>query len=192
MINIVVEGESDREAAKGVVRAAGRDVQRVVVANGTGRLDSRIPNYNRAAVRMPWVVFRDADSACPVELVTRLSGGIISWSPLFSLRIARSMTEAWLLADRNAFADYFSISLSRIPVDPESLPHAKRTLLALCEKSRSRVIRNDVTAAGGQIGPLYVQRINEYARQSWRPLEAASESDSLQRAIARVSELPTA
>lgn len=190
MINIAVEGESDREVAKSVVRAAGREVNRVLVAGGKSKLDPRIPNYNRASVQFPWVVFRDSDSVCPVTLRARLTVGILEWHPQFSLRIAHSMSEAWLLADRDTFSDFFSVPRNRIPDDPESLPHAKQTLLALCAQSRSRVIRRDVTAVGGQTGPLFVARVNEFASTTWRPTAASASSDSLQRAIERIRELP--
>ena len=100
MINVVVEGESDREVAKAVVAHAGHWVHQVRVAGGNTRLDPLIPKYNIAAAQHPWVVFRDSDSQCPVILRTRLTAGISSWHPQFCLRIAHSMSEAWLLADR--------------------------------------------------------------------------------------------
>ena len=57
MINIAIEGESDREAAKAVVIAAGRTIGRVAAAGGKTRLDPKIPKYNDAAKRANWVVF---------------------------------------------------------------------------------------------------------------------------------------
>lgn len=190
MINIVVEGESDRETAKAVVRAAGRNPSRVVVTGGTGRMDARIASYNRAAAQYPWVVFRDSDASCPVQLRARLTASISQWDSKFALRIAHSMSEAWLLADRERFAEYFSVPINRITSDPEALPHAKRTLLTLCAGSRSSAVRKEVTVNGGQVGPLYVLRLNEFASTVWRPDSAADSSDSLRRAIERIQELP--
>lgn len=191
MINIAVEGESDRETAKAVVRYAGHSVLNVRVAGGKNRLDPLIAKYNVAARRSPWVVFRDSDSQCPRTLRTRLTAGIASWHPHFCLRFAHSMTEAWLLADRDGFADYFKVALSRVPRDPEALPNAKQSLLALCSRSRSRAIRQDVTAAGSQTGPLYVVRINEFAANIWSVANAEASSDSLRRAVGRIRLLPT-
>ncbi|WP_152642120.1 hypothetical protein [Microbacterium azadirachtae] len=190
MINIAVEGESDREVAKAVVRAAGHVVNKIVVAGGKTRLDPRIPNYNRAATQQPWVVFRDSDAQCPVSLRASLTAGITKWHPNFSLRIAHSMSEAWLLADPAAFSEFFSVPQNRIPSDPESLLHAKRTVLDLCVRSRSRAVQRDMTAPGNATGPLYVARINEFASSTWRPIVASDLSNSLRRTIDRIRELP--
>ena len=192
MINVVVEGESDREVAKTVVVHAGHRVHQVRIAGGKTKLDPLIPKYNIASAQFPWVVFRDSDSQCPVILRARLTAGISSWHPQFSLRIAHSMSEAWLLADREGFAEYFKVPSTRIPRDPESLPNAKHTLFALCSRSRSKAIRKDVTTSGTRTGPLYVIRINEFASTVWNVAEAESVSDSLRRAIVRIGQIPAA
>lgn len=188
MINVAVEGESDREAAKAVVRASHHVVGQVRVAGGKTRLDPLIPKYKQASLRSPWVVFRDSDSACPVELRAELDQTRFL-APNFRLRIAHSMTEAWLLADRERFAVYFDVPVSRLPDRPEDLAHAKRSLLALRGNSRSRSIREEVVARDGNAGPLYVARLNEFAASEWRPRVAAELSDSLRRAISRIAEI---
>ena len=185
-----MEGESDREVARAVAMFAGHQVHQIRVAGGKTRLDPLIPRYNVAAAQYPWVVFRDSDSRCPVILRTQLTAGISSWHPQFCLRIAHSMSEAWLLAGRYGFAEYFKVPVSRIPRDPESLPNAKQTLLALCGRSRSPMIRKDVTASGPRTGPLYVIRINEFASTAWNVAEAETVSVSLRRAVARIAQLP--
>jgi hypothetical protein len=192
VINVVVEGESDREVAKAVVAHAGHGVHQVRVAGGKTRLDPLIPKYNIAAAQHPWVVFRDSDSQCPVTLLARLTAGISSQHPQFCLRIAHSMSEAWLLADRDGFAEYFKVSPDRIPRDPETLPNAKQIVLGLCARSRSGAIRKDVTASGTRTGPLYVTRINEFASAVWNVAEAESVSDSLRRAVVRIRQIPAA
>jgi hypothetical protein len=190
VINVVVEGESDREAAKSIVRAAGRTAAKVFIAGGKGRLDPRIPNYNQAARRSPWIVFRDSDGQCPALLRDELTATITTWSPNFALRIAHSMTEAWLLADRNGFADFFHVRIRRVPTHPESLPHAKREVLRLCADSTARTIRQDMVRPSGETGALYVTRINGFAATRWNVRVAAANSDSLSRAIRSVRGLP--
>ena len=192
MINVAVEGESDREIARVVVRVAGKDVNLVRVARGKSRLDQLIPKYNRASTQTPWVVFRDSDAECPVVLRAKLAAGINRWESGFVLRIAHSMSEAWLLADPDGFSEYFNVPRSRIPSDPELLRHAKQKVLALCAGSRSRLIRQDMTSNGSEIGPLYVAHVNEFASTVWNPTEAALASDSLRRAIERIRDLPPA
>lgn len=190
MITIVVEGDSDREAAKTLVASTGRTVERVVVARGKTNLDPKIANYNRAARQSSWVVFRDSDGKCPAQLRAELTAAITDWSPNFLLRIAHSMTEAWLLADRDGFADFFQVKIGQVPADPEILPHAKREVLRLCGNSRGRSIRRDMVRSTGEAGPLYVRLLNEFASTKWDVGGAAARSDSLARAIQSVQRLP--
>ncbi|GAA1378805.1 hypothetical protein [Luteococcus sanguinis] len=188
-MDLVVEGGSDEGAARRVVEAAGHAVVRVYVVRGTGNLDRRITNYSRAARTTPWVVFRDSDNACPVELRTRLLAGIPE-NPRFSLRIAHTMTEAWLMADRKGFADYFKVSVGTVPADPEAEPHAKRSLLALCLKSRNRDIREEVAFDEAHPGPLFTDHLNGFATRHWDIETAAQNSPSLRRAIAALAAMP--
>lgn len=190
MINVAVEGASDEEAARAVIRAAGRSVARVIAKGGKTKLDPLLPNYNQAALYAPWVVFRDSDTECPMELVARLKASIGELSPSFLLRIAHPMTEAWLLADRDGFAEYFKVRRNDLPVSPETLPHPKQAVLSLCASSRSRDIRHDVVTKEGKTGPLYVRRINEFAKTRWSVNSASAISDSLRRAVDRIRDLP--
>lgn len=193
MINVVVEGASDRGLASAVVRASGREVVTLHVKKGRTRLDRDLPNYNRAARWEPWVVFRDSDTRCPVELRGRLLDRVGRPNPGLLLRIVHPMSEAWLLADREGIAEYFSLSVSKVPSEPETLQDPKQTLLELARHSRSRTIREDVViddgAGGVRTGPLYVARLNEFAQQHWSAERAARRSDSLRRAIERIRSL---
>lgn len=183
MINAAVEGLSDEGVARAVIRAAGHEVGKVFAKGGKTRLDPLIPNYNRAALHEPWVVFRDSDTKCPVELRAQLLQGIDVVSPSFALRIVHPMTEAWLLADRERFAEFFGVRTALVPSGVDSLQNAKATVLHLCSRSRSKVLRADMVTEGGKTGPLYVSRVNEFAEQVWRVGVAAVESESLDRAL---------
>lgn len=191
MINIAVEGASDVEIARAVARAAGHSVNLIRVAGGVSKLDPLIPKYNQASTQQPWVVFRDSDGECPVELRARLSSLCPHPHKNFSLRIAHTMAEAWLLSDREAFATFFGVPLVRIPHGAEDLLHAKKTLIELCSHSTSRLIRGDMVSGVAGVGPLYVSRINDFAKNSWRVSTAQKASESLNRAVLRISQLPT-
>ncbi len=190
MINVAVEGESDTAAAKAIVSSAGREVHRVVVAGGKARLDLKIPKYNTASKHANWVVFRDSDGVCPVEVRNELTAGIAAVGNRFCLRIAHSMTEAWLLADREGFCSYFGVKSGQLPRDPEGIAHAKTALLELCSKSKSKAIRREVVTVDGNTGPLYVTRLNEFASTHWNVATAADNSPSLASAIAAIRRLP--
>lgn len=185
---VVVEGSSDEWAARRVVEYAGRDVTQVRSTGGASRLDQKISNYSQAARQDPWVVFRDSDSRCPVELRNELLERA-SDNPLFALRIAHTMIEAWLMADREGFADYFRVSVDLVSPEPESLPHAKRALLSLCRHSQSRDIREEVAYDEAHPGPLFVDHLNEFARHHWDVGKAAESAPSLARAIRAIKQL---
>lgn len=188
MITVVVEGESDTAVAHKIVNVAGGSVAKVHVTRGKATLDTRIPKYALAAKHTPWVIFRDSDSACPVELVSALTTGL-HIPPSFRLRIADSMTESWLLADAANFAKYFGVSRAKVPREPDSSSHAKRELIAICAQSRKRDIREGIVAATINPAPRYVQLINQFARERWDPIAAANASRSLAGAIRSVSEM---
>ena len=190
-MHVVVEGESDKAVARRVVEFAGRQVLHVTVTRGKTKLDSKLANYSRAARDQPWVVFRDSDNQCPVSLRQRLLASIPD-NPLFALRIVHTMTEAWLMADRLGFSRYFAVSSDTVPVDPEAKPHAKQTLLRLCQRSRSRDIREEVVHGQAHPGPLFVERLTEFASRHWNVSVAAQSCPSLQRAITALQALPKA
>jgi hypothetical protein len=191
MINAVVEGASDEGVARAVIEAAGRRVGKVIVKNGKTRLDPDVHRYNQAALRSPWVVFRDSDTACPVDLRSRLMAQVQQVSPSFLMRIVHPMSEGWLLADRRGFAKFFHVRSSDIPRDPEALTNPKEAVLRLCARSRLRGIRSDMVASGGRTGRLYVVQMNAFATTAWNVGEASENSDSLRRAVERIRDLPS-
>lgn len=169
----------------------GHDVTGLRSAGGKSRLDGKIPKYAYAARhgREPWVVFRDSDNVCPVVLRDRLLAGV-RVHELFALRIAHTMTEAWLMAGRKGFADYFKVSVNDLPVEPEREEHAKRTLLRVCLSSRSRDIRKGVVHDEHHPGPLFGEHLNGFAKMMWDVAASAESSPSLRRAIAAISAIP--
>lgn len=190
MTNLVIEGQSDTGAAKAVALAAGHAIGKIFVVGGTGQLDQRIAKYNRAAQHSTWIVFRDSDGACPVELRNTLTRNIAGpRSSRFSLRIAHTMIEAWLLADREGFSNYFHVSTGKIPLDPESEIHAKRSVLRLCSQSSSTTIRKEMVTESNEIGPLYGYHLNLFAAQHWNVHAASKVSNSLRRALNAIEKL---
>jgi hypothetical protein len=186
IINIAVEGASDVGAASSILRFAGHEVGRVIDKRGKANVDRDLAKYVQAARHTPWVVFRDTDAVCPVALSQRLLTQEGIGPSRFQLRLAHSMTEAWLLADRRGFAAHFQVRRERVPVDPEGVVHAKREVLRLCADSRSRNVREAMVTQEGEVGPLYVSTIDAFAREHWDVGAAAESSPSLRRAIDRI------
>lgn len=189
LVSVAVEGRSDTGMAQAVISHTGFTLARpIIVRDGVANLDHLIPDLARTGPHAPWVVFRDADRACPVDLRRRLIGER-QHGDGFELRIACSMTEAWLLADGDGLAQFFRVKRSRIPSEPDQLSHAKRELLHLCQSSRARSIKEAMVRNDGTPGPLYVTTVNEFATHSWSIDAAQKRSPSLGRTIKRLGEL---
>ena len=189
MVSVAVEGTSDTGMVKTLLEYVGLTLaQPCTVKHGVGKLDEMIPRVARTGAYNPWVVFRDSDGECPVALRERLVGDR-PHDAGFELRFACSMTEAWLLADVVGIADFFHVARSKVPSNPDELPHAKTALLRLCGSSRSRSLREGMVRDDGTTGPLYVTLLNEFAREHWDVARACTASPSLTRTVARLSDM---
>lgn len=194
-IRYAVEGTTDAPAAEAIIRAADRFPLQTLIAGGSQKLDNRIRTYNQAAAREPWLVLRDCDRPSPQcdphELMTRLLNGDPR-SKHMSLRIVIPHSEAWYLADADSFSEYFHVSKTRIPQEPETLANAKQAVVNLCRRSSSRAIRDDVILRDGSgrvVGPAYTARIVEFATTRWNLPVAASGAPSLARATNRAVQM---
>ena len=155
---------------------------------GKQHLRQRLNGYNQAARFTPWVILIDLDhdETCAPPLRD-------SWlptpAPYLCFRIAVHEIEAWLMADRERLAHFFSIARSRIPVEPEAVDEPKRIMVELARHSRRRAIREDMAPrpqSGREVGPAYSSRLIEFIESTssgWRPDVAAKSSDSLARSL---------
>lgn len=190
-VRAAVEGTSDVGLARRLVTHCGLAVadgaQGVLVKHGSGNLDKLATRLARgASLHDPWIVLRDADRQCPVTLAECL----LPQSPGdgFLLRIAVAEMEAWLLADVNGVAKEFSMSTANLPQDLDELPDAKRTLVQMCRRSRSRDVRGAMTRPqDDRPGPEYTTRVTRFAEGRWDVDAARSRSASLDRAVQALS-----
>lgn len=184
IVNAVVEGESDTGTIRALIKYCEHDVGSIRVKRGKTKLDKDVSKYNLAAQHNAWVILRDSDSHCPVEVVTMLKERLQGpQSRLCKIRVAHSMTESWLMGDRQGFASYFGIHVGSMPREPENLQHAKNTFLQLCLSSRKKDIKAEVARPDGRPGILFVDHLNEFATRHWDIDAAAQNVDSLARAI---------
>ncbi|MCI5142242.1 MAG: hypothetical protein D3909_11105 [Candidatus Electrothrix sp. ATG1] len=157
---------------------------------GHGYLQSKINSFNQAAQFTPFFVLTDQDRGCPPEKISR-------WlkqeaSRYFVFRIAVMEVESWVMAHREAFAEFLGVSLDRVPRKPDELEDPKRSLLALAVRSRSSRLRADLIPASGStatVGPDYNNRLSQFIQTGWDVFEAEKNSESLRRAVVRISEL---
>lgn len=185
------EGPTDRAVARKLIKLIGAvpgpDYSgRRRASPGRDYLDANVARFNAAAQQSPWLVLRDADGACAVELIARL---LPKPSKLMSFRIVVPAIEAWLLADHDAMAKFLGVSAARIPPKPEEINDVKRFVVELARHSRLRAVREDflpVERSGRVEGPGYAVGLIEFINTIWDPHRASTQSSSLRKTISRL------
>lgn len=195
VINYVVEGASDFGVAETLITAAGHEIGQSVEKRAKSKLDPDIPKYLQAATYGPglgWLILRDSDNECPVELRRLLEGVRLAGSTApdnFLLRIVHTMSEGWFLADTRNASAFFRIPENKLPQLPEEVADPKRLLLNLSLSHSPPAFRKRFVRTDGSPGPEFTSIMNEFARNSWDIHRAADKSPSLDRAIHRLSQL---
>ncbi|WP_446008758.1 hypothetical protein [Candidatus Electrothrix sp.] len=165
-------------------------VSQCLCKGGHGYLQAKINSFNQAAQFLPFFVLTDQDRGCP-------PGKKSQWlkqkaNRYFIFRIAVMEVESWVMAHREAFAEFIGVSLDRVPRKPDELDDPKRFLLALAVRSRFSRLRADLVPAFGStatVGPDYNNRLSGFIRTHWNVFEAEKNSESLRRAVVRIREL---
>ena len=187
VVYFAVEGYTDVAVAERMIRLVGREPRPTRMGGGKSRLDVRIPDLNRSASAINWLILRDLDhdAPCPSALVARLVGGH-GRAPRLSLRIPVRAVESWLLADAQGFAEEFRVPERRLAERPDDLDDPKQHLIDLCRHSVRRAIHNAMVprpGSGRRVGPEYANRIAAFARRTWSLERAERRSPSLRRAL---------
>lgn len=184
-----VEGWTDEPVAEKIISSVGLLPHHTLTADCKANLDKKLPGLNKSAASMPWLVIRDLDRDdkrfCIPDLRADLLGGH-ELRPLMCLRFAVRSMESWLMADRDAFANFFGIRRGLLKEEPEALPYPKRHLTSICEQSRKRQIKQGVPSQPGQkrrVGPEYNDLVREFAEDHWDPQRACANAPSLKRAL---------
>lgn len=187
---VIVEGETDEPVINALMRAAGwADSEfRVTWANGKGVIDRDIKEYWEAARFIPYVIFRDLDcdeGGCPVAVRSMLSSKTPGESPDLLIRIVDQCIESWILADREGIAEFCNRSAAS--VKPRA-SHHKPYLLRLMKEAK---LKDAVEEKGRELdfGPRYNNCLQNLMTNHWSIERAAAESDSLRRALERLTEL---
>ena len=155
---------------------------------GITKLLPSLPRYANVAQHVwPVLCVADTDSQCPVALRRAWLPAHAPDSLLF--RFAVPEAESWVLADREAVANFFRVPLGRISKAPEALADAKVEVLRLARMSKVRRLREEVVSASSPVkrGVGYNAHLCALVRDSWDASRAAERAPSLNRAIARLS-----
>lgn len=166
----------------------GYTVLRPLVERGVGNIRKSVPKYLTASLALPHVVLTDLDqTACAPQL--RAQWGVAALPKSMLFRVAVREAEAWVLADRQGFAGFAGIPVSKISAAPESLADPKQELINLVRRSRNKRLAAELVPAQGSsvsIGPLYNERMGQFVREHWDVDAAMASSPSLERTFARL------
>ncbi len=191
-ICLATEDALSEAAAEKLLTTSGRpiEIERRLRKDGYGYLKTNLPKFNQVAANvMPVFLLTDLDKAnCVVEFMQDWRNGL-ELSERLLFRVAVREVEAWLMADRRAFADWLELSVDIIPIAPECLDDSKRELLNLVKRSKQHELREMILPNGksrSKIGLGYNTELTRYVREYWNPLTAAASAPSLARAIKKI------
>lgn len=160
--------------------------------NGQGYLKANLDKFCEIARFAPLILFTDLDrTECPPSLIRSWMGNQ-QFPDDFLFRVAVRETESWLLADREAIADFLGIAVNRIPVAPDELANPKEELLTLIRRCRNRGLKRDLLPDPGspsKVGLSYNAVLGDFVRTRWNIGHAADRSPSLARARHRIKQL---
>lgn len=186
-INLAVEDALSEAVLKEMLKQTNRPflVGRCLSRGGYGYLKRIIPGLNQAASGMPYLVLTDLDNAeCPVAIIS-------SWltqpkHPNLIFRVAIREVESWLLAHREAFADFLGIATDLIPVNVDEISDPKQCLISLARRSKKRKLREAIVPnpnSTAKIGRDYNAQLIQFVQSYWQVKVAQNNSPSLQRAM---------
>ncbi|OFQ22230.1 hypothetical protein HMPREF2946_04750 [Actinomyces sp. HMSC062G12] len=187
---VIVEGETDEPVINALMRAAGwnYDQFEVTSANGKGVIDRDIKKNWEAARTIPHVIFRDLDrdgEGCPVTLRAELVERTPGESPDLLIRIVDQCIESWILADQQGIAEFCKRSTASVK---QPVSHHKPYLLSIMKEAK---LKDAVEQKGRELdfGPMYGVYLERLMTHHWSAARAADASDSLRRALERLTDL---
>ncbi|MDB5194674.1 MAG: hypothetical protein JWN50_688 [Parcubacteria group bacterium] len=189
---LAVEDILSESVARKLVNSIRPDITiRIVLGKkGRGYLQNKALELNRSASSTDIFLLADLDNQqeCPAVLIS-------SWlasapqGPRLLFRFAVTEIESWILADREAFADFLRIPFEKLPQQTDTILQPKEMIVNLARKSRLKKMKTDlVPRLGGtaSVGPLYNSIMSGFVSEHWDPERAKTSSASLFKAIDRL------
>ncbi len=163
-------------------------IRTIYKRGGYEYLRQNINGFNNAAKGIPFLIGTDLDMyECPPALMANWLLRPKHHNLL--VRVAVREAEAWVLADKENFANFLGIRSALIPDDVEAIADPKRELINLARKARRRELREDICPPANStrtVGPNYNSRLSAFVQQNWDPNTARQRAESLARTIDRL------
>lgn len=186
-INLAVEDDLSEAVLKEILKQSQRPfvVGTCLKKRGFGYLKKILPGLNKAAKGSPYLVLTDLDNnECPLTLLAKWLSN--PKHPNLIFRVAVIEVEAWLLAHREAFAQFLGISVSHIPYNADLVSDPKQSLIELTKKSKKRSIRDAIVPPNNstaKVGRDYNSQLIEFVNHNWKVELAKIHSPSLEKAV---------
>lgn len=159
---------------------------------GNQFLKQKLASLAHTAGKFPVCFVTDLDATpCAPGLINAWTRDIML-PDRFLFRVAVREIEAWLLADRDGFAEFSGVPMAKLPSDVEALDDPKDTLLRLVRAYGTPSLKRDLLPpknAKARVGLGYNARLTAFAEDQWNPETAAECADSLARARVRIQAL---
>lgn len=166
-------------------------VHKRVQCNGCGKIKKNLLNYNKTAKSgFPYFILTDLDTAlCAPQLIDEWTKQTPLSSNLF-FRVAVREVESWILADRKNLAELLGITISKIPVDTDSIPDPKQLICNLARKSRKKGVREGIPPKDlyAVQGYDYNAILGRFIQNKWNICNAIEYSSSLKRTVERLED----
>jgi hypothetical protein len=168
-----------------------------------GQIKSKIKEFNALSAKFPVILLTDLDSTQCAPLLCK------EWMPenkheRFIFNVAIDEGEAWLMADRNGFAEYIAVNVEEIPLSHQTkqggmkalnemnFPYKSSLYLThnlLSISRKQELIKQLRPKTGATKGPEYNSGILPFIQNQWNIEQAKENSDSLNRMIMRINSL---
>lgn len=167
-----------------------------VLTHGYRKLKEKAPSLlNMAKGGIHTLCLTDLDtSACAVALIrdwfafpTEVG---VALPREVTFRVAVREVEAWVLADRHAWARYIGIGAANFAAAPETLRDPKQHLLSTVRRKGRRAVHKEMLPRGSaSIGPRYNEILCNFIASTWLASRAAAHAPSLRRAVDALARL---
>ncbi|MBF2755018.1 MAG: hypothetical protein ISN29_07140 [Gammaproteobacteria bacterium AqS3] len=153
-------------------------------------VQKRVADLNHSAkgdVLYLVVTDQDTPGNCPAGAVENLGAPL---APNLLYRFAVMEIEAWIMADRENFAEFLSVDIHSVPQLPDEVPKPREEIVAIAKKFRVKDIRTQLSPnpsnPASRVGLNYNKVLSGFVREQWNVHSAQKHSPSLKRTCQRL------